>query len=78
MSRSLWRCRNPQCPVPHGAVLGQVTIDGGLVLDRSVETYNIYMDTQRATIVCPDCMQVREFRGPAVYSARRTQNGRLG
>lgn len=76
MSRSLWRCRNPQCPVPHGAVLGRVTSDRGLVLDGSVETYNIYMDTQHATILCPQCTHLRVFRGTAVFSARRTQTSR--
>jgi hypothetical protein len=74
MSRSLWRCRNPKCPVPHGAVLGRVTSDRGLLLDGSVETYNIYLDTQHAIVMCPHCSQGREFRGTAVFSARRTQS----
>jgi hypothetical protein len=68
MSRSLWRCRNRDCPVPHGAVLGRVTKDGGLVLDSAVSTFQVFMDTRRAIIGCPACGFVREFRGPAVAS----------
>ena len=73
MSRSLWRCRNPKCPVPHGAVLGRLTSQGGLVLDAVVETYNIYLDTRRALVVCPACGARREFRGRAVFSAVRRE-----
>ena len=69
MSRLLWRCRNRDCPVPHGAVLGRLTDDGGLVLHPAVETYNIYMDTRRAMIICPRCGQVRDFRGGALFSS---------
>jgi hypothetical protein len=69
MSRSLWRCRNRGCPVPHGAVLGQVTDNGGLVLDQSVVTFGAYFDSRRVAVVCPSCGQTREFRGAAVFSA---------
>jgi hypothetical protein len=69
MSRSLWRCRNRGCPVPHGTVLGHLTADGGLVLHPAVESYTIYMDTRRAVITCPACRQAREFRGGALFSS---------
>jgi hypothetical protein len=78
MSRSLWRCQNRLCPIPHGAVLGRVTGEGGLVLDVAVETYTIYMDTRRAVITCPCCGQSREFRGGAVFSAVRAQTPATG
>jgi hypothetical protein len=66
MSRSLWRCRNPGCPVPHGAVLGRVTVDGGLVLDPAVRSFAVYLDTGRVEVVCPACETKREFRGTSV------------
>jgi hypothetical protein len=69
MSRSLWRCRNRDCSVPHGAVLGRVTADEGLVLDMAVCTLRVFLDTRRAMIECPACGAVREFRGPAVATA---------
>jgi hypothetical protein len=47
-----------------------VRTDGGLVLDASVESYSIYLDTGRAVMTCPGCGQVREFRGVAVFSAK--------
>ena len=68
MSRSLWRCRNPGCSVPHGAVLGRVTADGGLVLDPEVRVFRCYMDTRRAVVACPICGASREFRGGAILS----------
>jgi hypothetical protein len=54
--------------VPHGAVLGRLTADGGLVLRPEVETYTVYMDTRRAVITCPRCGQTRGFRGQALFS----------
>jgi hypothetical protein len=69
MSRSLWRCRNRECPVPHGAVLGRITADGGLVLSAAVHTFQAFLDTRRAMVGCPACGSVREFRGPAVMAA---------
>ena len=70
VSRSLWRCRNRACPVPHGAVLGRLTADGGLVLDPGVAGFRAYFDTRRAVVVCPACGATREFRGGAVFSGR--------
>jgi hypothetical protein len=70
MSRSLWRCRNPQCPVPHGAVLGRVTSGGGLVLSPQVKSFQAFLDSQRVTVVCPICGHAREFRGCALFSQR--------
>jgi hypothetical protein len=67
MSRSLWRCRNPQCPVPHGMVLGRVTTTGGLSLVPAVGTLRCFLDTRKAMVTCPQCGAVREFRGNAVW-----------
>lgn len=66
MSRRAWRCRNPSCPVPHGAVLGRLTADGGLVLSPVVRSFRVYLDARRAAVACPACGLQREFRGPAV------------
>jgi len=66
VSRSLWRCRNPNCSEPHGAVLGRVTAQGGLVLDPAVRVFAVYLDTRRAQITCPACGTPREFRGSCV------------
>jgi hypothetical protein len=71
MSRSLWRCQNRECPVPHGAELGRVTIDGGLALDPAVTTFRCYLDTRRVAVACPACGTEREYRGPMLVSARR-------
>jgi hypothetical protein len=59
MSRRLLRCRNPSCPVPHGAVLGQLTNDDGLALDDAITAYAVYLDTRRVQIVCPACGKTR-------------------
>jgi hypothetical protein len=68
MSRRLLRCRNPACPIPHGAVLGRVTEDGGLVLDSTIDRFVIFFDTRKAAVFCPSCGSVREFRGTLVRS----------
>ena len=68
MSRRLLRCRNPACQIPHGAVLGRVTEDGGLVLDAAVISFVVYFDTRRASIDCPNCGAVRNFAGAMVRS----------
>ena len=69
MSRSLFRCRNRGCPVPHGAVLGRLTADGGLVLDRAVTEVKVFLDARRGHLRCPACGAWREFRGSAVVTA---------
>jgi hypothetical protein len=67
MSRHHWRCRNPACLAEAGATLGTLTRDGGgLCLAPSVRQFAIYLDSQRAEIVCPVCSTVRTFRGTAV------------
>ena len=71
MSRRLFHCQNQACPVPHGAVLGRLTADGGLVLDPAVRAFRCYLDTRRAAVGCPACGQEREFRGGAVVSSFR-------
>jgi hypothetical protein len=67
MSRSLWRCRNPACPVLHGALLGRVTCDEGLVLADAVG-FAVFLDTQRITVQCPMCGSARDFQGRYVRS----------
>ncbi|CAA9542519.1 MAG: hypothetical protein AVDCRST_MAG43-265 [uncultured Thermomicrobiales bacterium] len=66
MSRSWWRCRNLECPAPHGALLGRVTAEGGLVLDPAVRSFAVYLDTGQIEVVCPACGTMRAFRGPSV------------
>ncbi len=68
VSRLLWRCRNRGCADPHGAVLGRLTADSGLVLDPAVGSFRVYLDTRRAVVICPACGAVREFRGSAVVA----------
>ena len=75
MSRRAWRCRNRACPVPHGAVLGRLTADGGLVLDPAVRSFRCYLDTGRAAVRCPACGDERAFRGGAVLSVAATTMG---
>ena len=70
MSRSLWRCRSRACPVPHGAVLGRLTADGGMVLDPAVAEFRAFLDTRRAVVACPACGATREFRGCAIIASR--------
>jgi hypothetical protein len=69
MSTRLWRCRNPHCLITHGAILGRLTVDDGLVLDPESRLHAVFLDTRRAVIVCPACGQHREFRGGAIHCA---------
>jgi hypothetical protein len=73
MSRSLWRCRNPDCSEPHGNVLGRVTTGGGLVLESSVD-FVVYLDTGRITIRCPKCSGSRDFHGRFIRSSPGAAN----
>src|SRR5215207_10356406 len=66
MSRSSWRCRNRECPVPHGAVLGWVTADGGLALQFEAATFVAHLDTNRVSVTCHACGDVREFRSSSL------------
>ena len=66
MSRRFLRCRNFACPVPHGAVLGRLTSDGGLSLDPAVTAIRVYLDTRRVVVDCPACGGGREWRGGSV------------
>ncbi len=70
MSRRFVRCRNGSCPVPHGAVLGRLTGDGGLELDRAEVGFRVYLDTGRTVLRCPACGTERDFLGTAIFSAR--------
>jgi hypothetical protein len=74
MSTRRWRCRNPHCLVQHGALLGTLKADGGLVLEPEVMVGTVYLDTKRASIVCPVCGQARDFWGAWIrqpYSGNR-------
>ena len=75
MSRREWRCRNQCCPVPHGAVLGRLTADNGLVLDAAVASFRCYLDTRRAEVRCPACGTIREFRGGSLIGPRKDGDG---
>ena len=66
MSRRLWRCRNRACPVQHGAVLGRLTEDGGLLLESTVTQIRCYFDIPRGVITCPACSVKRTFIGKAI------------
>jgi hypothetical protein len=55
--------------VPHGAVLGRVTADGGLALDPAVSTFAVYLDTGRIRVSCPACGTDRSFAGTVLFSA---------
>jgi hypothetical protein len=66
VSRPLWRCRQPDCPVRHGAVLGRVTADGGLALAPEVKAFAAHFDTGRVEVTCPACGAKRDFRGRAL------------
>jgi hypothetical protein len=75
LSQSLWRCRNRTCGVPHGAVLGRVTADGGLVLQFEAATFVAHLNTKRVYARGG----VREFRGNVLYSPARTSpNTQIG
>jgi hypothetical protein len=68
MSRGSWRCRNPACPVPHGAVLGRLTAEEALVLDAAVRGFRCYLDTRRIVVICPHCGRGRLFCGTALLA----------
>lgn len=68
MSRSLLRCRNPACPVPHGAVLGRISDGDVLILNPSVSRFSVYLDTGRIEVTCRACRQSRRFHGRGIRS----------
>ncbi len=70
VSRREWRCRNRECAVRGGAVLGKVTLSGDLVLAPAVAAFRCFLDTGRAVVACPACGREREFRGGAVVFRR--------
>lgn len=74
MSRSFWRCRNPNCSVPHGEVLGSLGSAGDLTFGADVAAFSIHLDTRKAVVVCPSCGARREFRAGSIHAAR----GRAG
>ena len=69
MGRRMLRCRNRCCSGPKDGALGQLTREGGLVLDASVRSFRAYLDTRRAVVACPHCGTLRDFRGAAIYGA---------
>ncbi len=70
MSRTYWRCRNPGCGNPHGAILGTLTVGGDLVLDPSIAAFRVHLDTRRVLVVCPLCGDARNFTRGSVFSGR--------
>jgi hypothetical protein len=68
MSRSLLRCRNPACPVPHGAVLARITAGGAIILGPDVGRFAIYLDTGRASFTCQACGQARNVHARIICS----------
>ncbi len=70
MGRRLLHCRNPECSVLGGAVLGRITASDGLVLSTEVADLRCYLDARRAVIGCPACGSLREFRGASISTDR--------
>jgi hypothetical protein len=72
MSRGSWRCRNPACPTPQGAILGHLGDERTtLLLDPAVRRVVVRLDVRRADVTCPACGTVRSFRGAAVVRTVR-------
>lgn len=70
MSRRRYRCRNVACPIAFGATLGFIAGSGELELAMDVVGFAVHLDTRRATIRCPACGSIREYRGSSVFSGR--------
>lgn len=73
MSRRLWRCRNRDCPVPHGAVLGRLTVEGILIVDESIQAARCYLERGQALIKCPACGHLKTYFGLAVHFRSRIE-----
>jgi hypothetical protein len=71
MSTRLWKCRNPRCPVQHGAVLGFLRDNGALDLVPRVTRVRIHLDTRHVVVTCPHCGTDRIFREGSVFLGRR-------
>lgn len=69
MGRRLLRCRNRDCPVGGGAVLGRLTDDGGVVVSPCKGGVLAFLDSGRAEIRCPACGRPRDFLGRYVLVA---------
>ena len=67
MSRRLWTCRNPRCPVMHGAVLGVLKGSGALDLAPGITRVRIHLDTRHVVVTCPHCGTDRIFRDGSVF-----------
>jgi hypothetical protein len=77
VSRREWRCRNPHCPVPHGAVLGRVVSDeDSVVLPPGVAIAAVFFDTGRVEVTCPARGAVRNSRGRSVRYTGRSRADR--
>lgn len=70
MSTRLWKCRNPRCPIPHGEILGRLTVNGSLDLDHGVSQVRIYLDTRHVVVMCPRCGAARSFHNGPVFLNR--------
>lgn len=69
MSRRPWTCRNPRCPVQHGAVLGMLKGSDALDLAPGVTRVRVHLDTRHVVVSCPQCGTDRIFRDGSVFLA---------
>ena len=67
MSSRLWTCRNPRCPVQHGAILGVLKGSGALDLAAGITRVRIHLDTRHVVVTCPYCGTDRIFREGSVF-----------
>jgi hypothetical protein len=70
MSARLWKCRNPRCPVQHGAVLGALKGRDALELAAGITQVRIHLDTRHVVVTCPHCGTDRIFRNGSVFLDR--------
>jgi hypothetical protein len=70
MSRQLWTCRNPRCPVQHGAILGVLKGRDALELKPGITRVRIHLDTRHVVVTCPHCGTDRIFRDGSVFLDR--------
>jgi hypothetical protein len=68
MSNCAWRCRNPNCGRPHGAVLGTLKDGTTLELRPGVRISRAHLDRARAVVLCPVCHAPHIFEGGSIYA----------
>ncbi len=72
MGRRYFRCRNPDCRVRHGALLGRLTLGGGIELYPDSCSVRVFLDTRRAVVKCSHCGRERGFEGPTLAFSSKT------